>query len=494
MKNRFLYLLKTKPIYAYLLSVFFVFHGSVQNFDFVPVTDALLLTVTYLFATLVLVLLCWLLYRNFARACLLAFLIMTFHFFFGSMHDFLKELFPTMFLSKYSFILSLAFILLALSLVGIKKMRDPRLLRVTTYLNLVLVLLLLIDCGWLVGKLVFQRHNVPALNNEFTKCSTCAKPDVYFILADEYAGDGELRDVFHYDNSNFDAQLRNRGFHVIISSYSNYNYTPFSLASILNMQYLHLKDTTRMGIDLAYCYQQIKNSSVVNFFKANGYQFYNHSVFDFEHLPAPVRETFLPVRTRLITSQTFLSRVQRDLWFHTITFFKSGKSVRDLTYYNKQNNQIIYDLTTDIARQKSATPKFVYAHLMMPHYPYYYDKDGKELPFEKLVEGNQVHQNDYIGYLQYSNEKFLTLIDQIQNFSAVPPIIVLMGDHGFRHFVEPVDRKYHFLNLASVYFPSQSYSELKDSSSSVNLFREILNSQFAQHLPRLKDSTIYLHD
>jgi hypothetical protein len=494
MKNRFLYLLKTKPIYAYLLSVFFVFHGSVQNFDFVPVTDALLLTVTYLFATLVLVLLCWLLYRNFARACLLAFLIMTFHFFFGSMHDFLKELFPTMFLSKYSFILSLAFILLALSLVGIKKMRDPRLLRVTTYLNLVLVLLLLIDCGWLVGKLVFQRHNVPALNNEFTKCSTCAMPDVYFILADEYAGDGELRDVFHYDNSNFDAQLRNRGFHVIISSYSNYNYTPFSLASILNMQYLHLKDTTRMGIDLAYCYQQIKNSSVVNFFKANGYQFYNHSVFDFEHLPAPVRETFLPVRTRLITSQTFLSRVQRDLWFHTITFFKSGKSVRDLTYYNKQNNQIIYDLTTDIARQKSATPKFVYAHLMMPHYPYYYDKDGKELPFEKLVEGNQVHQNDYIGYLQYSNEKFLTLIDQIQNFSAVPPIIVLMGDHGFRHFVEPVDRKYHFLNLASVYFPSQSYSELKDSSSSVNLFREILNSQFAQHLPRLKDSTIYLHD
>src|SRR6476620_9090725 len=113
MKNGFLYLLKTKPIYVYLLSVFFVIHGSVQNFDFVPVADALLLAATYLFATLVLVLLCWLLFRNFARACLLAFLILSFHFFFGSVHDFLKKLFPALFLSKYSFILSLAFILIA---------------------------------------------------------------------------------------------------------------------------------------------------------------------------------------------------------------------------------------------------------------------------------------------------------------------------------------------------------------------------------------------
>ena len=130
----------------------------------------------------------------------------------------------------------------------------------------------------------------------------------------------------------------------------------------------------------------------------------------------------------------------------------------------------------------------------MPHYPYYYDKDGKELPFERLVEGNQVHQSDYIGYLQYSNKKLLQLIDQIKISSPTPPIIVLMGDHGFRHFIEPVERRYHFLNLVSVYFPSQNYSELKDSASSVNLFREILNSQFSQHLDRLKDSTIYLHD
>ena len=494
MKNGLLYLLKTKPIYVYLLSVFFVFHGFVENFDFVPLADALLLTVTYLLATSVLLLLCWVLYRTFMRACLVAFLVMGTHFFFGSVHDFLKKLFPALFLSKYSFIVSFGFILLVVLIIAIKKMSDPRLLRITSYLNFLIVLLLLIDGGLLLDKLVFQNHQAPALSKGFTKCDACAKPDVYFILVDEYAGDGELKDIFHFNNSKFEDQLRNMGFHVLNSSYSNYNYTPFSMASILNMEYLHLKDTTRMGVDLAYCYQQIKKSSLVNFFQGNGYQFYNYSVFNFEHQPAPVRETFLPVRTRLITSQTFLSRVQRDLWFHSITFFKSKKSVRDLTYYNKQNNQIIYDLTWQVARQKTTNSKFVYAHLMMPHYPYYYDKDGKELPFDRLVEGNQVHQSDYIGYLQYSNKKLLGLVDQIKNSSAAPPIIVLMGDHGFRHFAEPVERKYHFLNLVSVYFPSQNYSALRDSSSSVNLFRDILNSQFSQHLERLKDSTIYLHD
>jgi hypothetical protein len=339
-----------------------------------------------------------------------------------------------------------------------------------------------------------KQQPVVTLTDRFTICDSCPKLDVYLILADEYAGNDELKNVFHFDNSAFQEQLRSRGFHIIDDNYSNYNYTPFSMASILNLDYLSGKNVTRTGSNIAYCYQQIRTSSLIRFFQANGYKFYNYSVFDFEHQPAPVRETFLPVKTRLITSQTFLSRLQRDLWFHTITFLKSKKSIEDLTYYNQRNNQIIYDLTWRIAQQKDAGPKFVYTHLMMPHYPYYYDKNGKELPFGRLVEGNQVHKSDYVGYLQYSNKKFLELIDQIQRSSATPPIIVLMGDHGFRHFTEAVDKKYFFMNLAAVYFPDRAYSALNDSPSSVNLFRKILNSQFGQHLPLLKDSTIYLHD
>lgn len=494
MTKGFLHFIRTKPIYVYLLAIFFVLHGFVENFDFVPVADALLLMVTYIMASLVLVVLSWLLYQNFIKASLLGFLIIGFHFFFGSLQDSLKKNFPGSFVSKYSFILPAAAVAFILIIILLKKIKNASLTKVTTYLNFLLLVVLLIDTALLLSKLMSKQQPVVTLTDRFTICDSCPKLDVYLILADEYAGNDELKNVFHFDNSAFQEQLRSRGFHIIDDNYSNYNYTPFSMASILNLDYLSGKNVTRTGSNIAYCYQQIRTSSLIRFFQANGYKFYNYSVFDFEHQPAPVRETFLPVKTRLITSQTFLSRLQRDLWFHTITFLKSKKSIEDLTYYNQRNNQIIYDLTWRIAQQKDAGPKFVYTHLMMPHYPYYYDKNGKELPFGRLVEGNQVHKSDYVGYLQYSNKKFLELIDQIQRSSATPPIIVLMGDHGFRHFTEAVDKKYFFMNLAAVYFPDRAYSALNDSPSSVNLFRKILNSQFGQHLPLLKDSTIYLHD
>ncbi len=487
------YFLQTKPIFVCLLPVFFVLHGFNENFDFIPVTGALLLVILYTGVSIILALLSWLIFRNFHKANLLAFFIMCFHFFFGSIHDSLKNIFPGMLITRYSFIIPVIFIVFILMIVLLKRTKKP-LLKLTGYLNLLLLFLLLIDAGWLLSKIIFKKNQPFVLGRELIKCESCAKPDIYFILTDEYAGYNELKNVFHYDNSSFENDLRNRGFHIINNSFSNYNYTPFSLASILNMQYLTLKDTNRTGSELTYSYQQIKNNKFIQFFLAHGYKLYNYSFFDFEGQPAPIRETFLPAKTRLLTSQTFLSRLKRDLWFNTVTLLKSKKSIRIMTYDNQRNNKHLYQLTWNIVNQEKAQPKFVYTHLMMPHYPYYNDKNGNELPFERLVEGNQVHKDDYIGYLQYTNKKILELIDHVQKSSASPPVIILMGDHGFRHFTEPVEKKYYFMNLLAVYFPDKNYSILTDSTSSVNSFREILNGQFSQKLPPLKDSTIYLRD
>lgn len=88
----------------------------------------------------------------------------------------------------------------------------------------------------------------------------------------------------------------------------------------------------------------------------------------------------------------------------------------------------------------------------------------------------------------------MALIDHILKSSATPPVIVLMGDHGFRHFKEPVKFKYYFLNLASVHLPSKKYTGFSDSLTGVNIFRAILNTDFGQQLPYLKDSASYLRD
>jgi hypothetical protein len=57
---------------------------------------------------------------------------------------------------------------------------------------------------------------------------------------------------------------------------------------------------------------------------------------------------------------------------------------------------------------------------------------------------------------------------------------------------EKVDPKYHFMNLNSVYIPDGNYTGFYDGMLNVNQFRVILNSQFGQKLPLLKDYTSFI--
>lgn len=493
MKDKLLHIIRTKPVFLFLLPPFFVLHGFSENYDFIPVKDALLLTAVYTCFSVFFSLLCWLLYRDFIKANLAAFFIMAFHFFFGSVHDSLRKVFPGSFITKYTFILPAVVVLFIILLVVLKKRRSP-LFKFNYFLNILFVVLLLTDTGFLISKIMNRKKASYTLPEGMVRCNSCSKPDVYFILADEYAGNKELKDLFQFDDSVFLNQLDKLGFHTIPESQSNYNYTPFSVASMLNMNYLDLEGKDRNKPDLTYCYEMIRDNKMLQFLRSDGYDFYNYSVFDFEGQPARTRETFLPAKTRLITAQTFLSRLDKEIRFNLVSRWKSKKNLKIITYFNKVNNENIYSLIWKLAEQKRSQPKFVYGHLMMPHYPYYFDRDGKEQPFEKLLEGNQTSKEAYIEYLQYSNKKLLELVGHILRSSASPPIIVLAGDHGFRHFTEPVGSKYYFLNLVSVHLPLKNYTGFSDSLTGVNLFRAILNAEYGQQLPILKDSTSYLKD
>ena len=88
----------------------------------------------------------------------------------------------------------------------------------------------------------------------------------------------------------------------------------------------------------------------------------------------------------------------------------------------------------------------------------------------------------------------MQLIDQIFKNASQPPIVIFMGDHGFRHFFEPVDTAYYFNNLNTVYLPGQNYAAFKDSMSAVNGFRAVLNSAYGQSMSILKDSTIWIDE
>lgn len=63
-------------------------------------------------------------------------------------------------------------------------------------------------------------------------------PDIYYLIFDRYPNASVLQDFYHFDNSPFINQLRERGFRASDSSVANYPMTYLSLASSLNMSYL----------------------------------------------------------------------------------------------------------------------------------------------------------------------------------------------------------------------------------------------------------------
>ncbi len=491
MKDKLLHIIQ-KPFFLFLLPIFFVLHALLETFNPILVQDALKLVLIYTGVSLVIALLFWILYRNSIKAALATFFIMACNFFFGSVYDFLKEQFNHSFFLRFSFIIPALLLLILLIIIYLKKSKRT-FFRTSGYLNILLLLLLLLDAGTLFFKLINNKgHHVPDLSGEFRQCDTCAKPDIYLIIADEYAGKTELKDLFSFDNSAFENELKTRGFHIVSNSSSNYNATVYSMASLLNMDYI--KNSNTMNVvnhqDMLMCRGLIKNNNLAGFLKQNGYSIYNYSFFDFADKKKAFHNFFFPANKSLLTYRTFVNR----FIFHFGAYFSSRQRITDIKKNNLYNDIKIDSMTRNMVLLKASQPKFVYTHLKKPHHPYFFDSKGNEVPVDSLTNEFTMDRKAYIEYLQYSNKKLLDLVDFITKNSARPAVIMLLGDHGFRQLTSDIDKKYHFMNLNAVYFPNGNYAGFYDGMTNVNQFRVTLNSLFGQKLPLLKDSTSYLKE
>ena len=100
------------------------------------------------------------------------------------------------------------------------------------------------------------------------------KPDIYYFIFDRYARQDLLKAVYGYDNSEFIAALRQRGFFVADSAFSNYQRTTHSVISSLNFDYLDKLDTpaTQGKSDWMPLYQMFQDFRIGQFLKGLGYE------------------------------------------------------------------------------------------------------------------------------------------------------------------------------------------------------------------------------
>ncbi|WP_188934740.1 sulfatase-like hydrolase/transferase [Puia dinghuensis] len=425
---------------------------------------------------------------------------MAFFFFYEAFIQVMTKHFPHRFFTGNSFLLLAGLLALIGVFIWLKKTKR-RFPQLYLFLNTTLLVYILVDAGWLIGKLLYPPVNPLSVyslekGDTTTPCATCAKPNVYFLLFDEYASSLSLKEQFNYDNSCLDSFLIKQGFHINKQSRANYNLTPFSIASVLNMSYIEgLKDPGRiMSQDYTNTYHLIRNSKVISLFSREGYEVKNYSIFDLAGQPTKAWQSFLPLKTRLITARTLAERLNRHSTSLLVRYLGVKYFVvREYMKYYTGNEEFLKAVASE-ADQKTSRPRFVYAHFMMPHFPYLFDSSGNRRSDQQIYEEKFTNPaTSYLNYLPYTNKRLAALVLHIrQNDSNA--VILLCGDHGYRGWTNKQPIRFQFQNLNAVYFPDHDYSRWDDKVSFVNQFRIVFNQLFDTKYPLVKDSAIALKE
>jgi hypothetical protein len=297
-----------------------------------------------------------------------------------------------------------------------------------------------------------------------------------------------LSHYYSHDNSKFVDALRIRDFVVPPQTSANYNWTFLSLVSTLNMGYVHDLFADSLGprsLDRSLVYDAIRDNATARFLRARGYQVV--------HLQSTWGATSVNAYAdRQIRCQTsvyaneFVRAVVEATWLGA---FHSKASV-DLASCHLSN----FKALAETAGQTG--PKFVFAHFVLPHHPYLFDRDGKVL--RDAVVSNQFDfqarlwedREAYRDQLEFVNRLVLETVDEVLRHSAEPPIIVLVSDHGPNIATGLNAEEHYALRLASLgayYLPNSPTNLMPDDGTAVNQFRRILSHYFDADLPVLPD-------
>ncbi|MEO6540057.1 MAG: sulfatase-like hydrolase/transferase [Ferruginibacter sp.] len=486
--------LKKIPFFLFLLPLFFCLHGSVENYGFLEPGEVVLIGAVILIGIALFFGLLFLFTRNYMMASLITFFVGLWYLFFGAMHDWVKSHAFLSFMGSYSVLLPLLFVLTLLWIILIKR-NKPIALKLFFYLNILLLIYCVLDSALLLNKR-FSPQKKLANTVAFDYSKVTSKPNLYYLVFDEYPGYTSLKDSFGFANDSLYNFLQKKHFSML-PLFSNYDFTLFSTSAMLNMQYVYPDYNPKKVSqrDLQLRVNEIRNGEVFNIFKKMGYRIQNYSIFDVGELHGVNdQNAFLPVHSLLLTDKILHNRIIRTSGW----LFQTGKLSlpswrKKYLYQHERNSLYSQKMLITSANEKGGSPKFCYAHFMMPHWPYYRDSTGAYYPDEIIAKSNLLNNRPmFLSYVKYTNTVIESLVEHI-TVKDPGAIVVIMSDHGFRYYKNTAPLEpFNFNNICAVRFPGNSPAGYKEKWSAVNIFRYLFNTQYGQQLPYQKDSSILL--
>lgn len=485
MQNQFFkkikYFFEEVILYPFLLGVFFVLFHLKDAFILYPGLYILLFICLCTLLSGFLFLVLYFFFKNKIKAGIIGILTMMVFLFFDNIRYTLYQLthLPYIYLK---FIVAALLILVLLPVLFTKS----KLRQLNAYLNVLFIVLIVFELG-AIGKTYFQSRSyiryiqqktIPT-QSQTDKKENKNYPNIYHIVMDAYTSSEELKKNWNYDNAELDSFLIHKGFYSAWHAQSNSTATQMSMAMNFNMDYIPNFDSIiRNDVVSTSAYRlAIKNNQVVAQLIEKGYQIINLSIFDVADTKRFHNEVFMPDATSL---PKFLFRDCLLKW-------PSNKKVPK---FNGQTNLDIFSELEKVPAKQNKAPFFVYAHIMMPHGPDYFDRNGKMYPDGKGPFKKETKKN-YLESLIYANTLLMHSIEKIMTDSKTPPVIIIQGDHGSRLLREEGNYTEEYSMLARFYFPDKDYLMLYDSISPVNIYRVIFNKYFGSNYPMLQDRKIH---
>ncbi len=333
-------------------------------------------------------------------------------------------------------------------------------------------------------------------------------PDVYYLILDAYGRADVLQDIYGYDNSEFLDFLDAQGCYVAAQSIANYTKTILSLITSLNLDYVqHVipeSEPRRVPADVLSTY--LNQNVVMQTFKDLGYQIVTfESGFSLTDITStdyrldPIIHGLNPFESILLSQSIVIYPAEISILFNRTAYGVS---------YSGHIARQLYILDTFPSLDLIPSPKFVFAHVILPHPPFVFQADGTmdlpDIPFSYFdaddYEGTLAeYQSGYVEQLQYLNTRLEEIVAAILAKPGTPPVIILQADHGPRStftWENPSSQGiYETFSIFNTYcLPGKDYDSFYPGISPVNSFRVLFNQYFGMNYPLMPDESYYAHD
>ena len=508
------------PFHPFLIAVYPVAYLLSENYSEVGIGAGLRSALILIGITLLAFIFSLLLTRDFRKSGILTLVMVLIFFLFffllyAPLYNWLRDV--RMFddvLGRHRYLVPLtAVFILLCALAGFLVLRrtgENPLRKSTFALNTISIVLILIPLVGIISGVVRKQVTAGIKPEELPPLAAISEtpenlPDIYLIILDMHVSDSALRNLTGYEDPAFSSALRDKGFYIAECSRSNYPVTQHSLTSELNMDYLHaMTDST----DTKVLYQLMQTSRVQRTLEEAGYRTYAFETgYEFTDL-ASADEFFRPLNSAaaLLTYpgvspfESLLLQVSggRILYETRDQLSQKMQYLIDAAYV-EYRDRILYDLETLPGIAEESGAKFVFAHILAPHPPFVFDREGnfiyRRTPFSlnSDPEGYDFYEfsDAYYDEILYLHTRVLDVVDEILAKSATPPIIIIQGDHGIPRTAHR-NAQYEIYN--AIYVGGNDIEGIYSTISPVNNFRVIFNQLFGTGYQLLPDESYYLDE